>query len=75
MDFNEKVAALRAAMEKEGADVFMVTTEDAYLAESACDYWRSRSPATPGHWLMRWSRVTSSRSSRTPGTLPPCATS
>ncbi len=41
MDFNEKVAALRAAMEKEGADAFMVTTEDAYLAESACDYWRS----------------------------------
>lgn len=41
MDFNEKVAALRAAMEKKGVDAFMVTTEDAYLAESACDYWRS----------------------------------
>jgi Xaa-Pro aminopeptidase len=41
MDVNEKVAALRGAMEKNGVDIYMVTTEDAYLAESACDYWRA----------------------------------
>ncbi|MDR3164310.1 MAG: M24 family metallopeptidase [Synergistaceae bacterium] len=39
MNLNERVAALRAEMEKIGADMYMVTTEDAYLAESACDYW------------------------------------
>jgi Xaa-Pro aminopeptidase len=41
MDLNERAAALRAEMERSGADLYMVTTEDAYLAESACDYWRT----------------------------------
>ena len=41
MDHNERLAALRLAMAKHDVDIFMVTTEDAYLAESADDYWRS----------------------------------
>ncbi|MDR1651043.1 MAG: M24 family metallopeptidase [Synergistaceae bacterium] len=41
MDINEHAAALRAEMKKAGIDMYMVTTEDAYLAESATDYWRT----------------------------------
>ncbi len=41
MELNEKIAALRERMRQGGVDLFMVTTEDAYLAESAVDYWRS----------------------------------
>lgn len=41
MDYNEKLAALRQAMKAHDIDIFLVTTEDAYLAESADDYWRS----------------------------------
>ena len=41
MELNEKIAALGERMRQGGVDLFMVTTEDAYLAESAVDYWRS----------------------------------
>ena len=41
MDYNEKLDALRQAMKAHDIDIFLVTTEDAYLAESADDYWRS----------------------------------
>lgn len=40
MDLNEKIAALREQMRRRGVDLFLTTTEDAYLAESAVDYWR-----------------------------------
>lgn len=35
-----RLKALRAEMAAQGVDIYMVTTEDAYLAESADDYWR-----------------------------------
>ena len=39
-DNEKRLAALRAQMIKDDVDMVLVTTEDAYLAESADDYWR-----------------------------------
>ncbi len=41
MDLNEKISALRREMLKNEVDIYLITTEDAYLAESAVDYWRT----------------------------------
>ncbi len=40
-EYNGRLRALRAEMAAQGVDLLMVTTEDAYLAESADDYWRT----------------------------------
>ena len=41
MNLNDKLALLRAEMERAGFGMYMLTTEDAYLGESAADYWQT----------------------------------
>ncbi|MDR3331088.1 MAG: aminopeptidase P family N-terminal domain-containing protein, partial [Synergistaceae bacterium] len=61
MDLNDKVAALRAEMRKNGIDMYMVTTEDAYLAESADDYWRTLRWLTGFYGTLAYALVTQER--------------
>jgi Xaa-Pro aminopeptidase len=61
MSLNERVAALRAEMKKADIDMYMVTTEDAYLAESATDYWRTLRWLTAFSGTLAYALITQDR--------------
>lgn len=61
MNLDEKLSLLRSKMKEHGIDMFMTTTEDAYLAESAVDYWRGLRWLTGFSGTLAYAMVTQER--------------